>query len=57
MQPLEAFVKEVREDALRFERYWVKMNKVHPEQYPMKMEPGDWDTQFAAFLETEKPGS
>lgn len=56
MQPLEAFVKEVREDILRFERYWVKHHKVEPERYPMRMNPGDWNEQFLAFLETEKPG-
>jgi len=56
MQPLEAFVKEVRDDVLRFERYWVQQHKKKPEQYPMEMNSGDWNEQFLAFLETEKPG-
>jgi hypothetical protein len=55
MQKLEDFVKEMRAEVLRFERYWVKRNKQTPKQYPMQMASGDWDEQFAAFFEIKEP--
>jgi hypothetical protein len=51
-QSLEDFVKELRADANRFERYWVKMNKTQPDRYPMRIGGGDWWEQFLAWLET-----
>lgn len=51
--PLELFVRDLRNDILRFERYWVKMNKQAPEAFPMWMASGDWFEQFLAFVTTE----
>ena len=50
---LEDFVKELREDVLRFERMWVRENKKTPKQYPMQMRSGDWFEQFMSFITTE----
>lgn len=50
-QTLEAFVAELRQDANRFERHWVKMNKTKPGQYPMQMGGGEWWEQFLAWCE------
>lgn len=51
-QSLEDFVKELRADANRFERFWVKMNKTKPEQFAMTLGGGEWWEQFLAWLET-----
>lgn len=50
---LEDFVKELREDVLRFERYWVQRNKKVPINFPMQMRSGDWFEQFMSFITTE----
>lgn len=55
--PLELFVRDLRNDVLRFERYWVKMNKQEPAAFPMFMGSGDWFEQFLSFVTTEEPGS
>lgn len=55
-QNLEDFVKELREDVLRFERMWVRKHKKTPKQYPMKMGSGDWFEQFMVFITTKGLG-
>lgn len=57
MQPIEAFIMEMREDVLRFERYWLRQHKKTPAQYPLKMESGDWFEQFLAFIELKDVGT
>lgn len=55
-QALEDFVKELRQDALRFERTWVRENKKTPDSYPMRLPPGDWFEQFLSFVAKERKG-
>lgn len=50
-QRLEDFVAELRQDANKFERYWVRKNKENPSQFPMQMGGGDWFEQFLAWCE------
>jgi len=51
--PLELFVRDLRNDVLRFERYWVRQHKKQPENFPMYMASGDWFEQFLSFVAME----
>lgn len=50
-QKLEHFVAELRQDANRFERYWLRQHKEKPERFPMAMGGGEWWEQFLAWCE------
>jgi len=46
---LDEFLAEMRRDMDTFERSWKKNAEKTPEQWPLKMKPGDWYDQFIIF--------
>lgn len=38
---LDEFLKEVRADIVKFEKWWRKKNDENPEQFPMEMTTGN----------------
>lgn len=49
MQTLNEFLKEVREEVDRFERWWRQQHENDPENFPLEMPDGDegiWWEQF-----------
>ena len=49
---LEEYIKEQHELIDEFEQAWRECRSKTPGQYPMKMNPGDWDDQFSLFYTT-----
>ncbi len=47
------FIKESKNDVLRFEKYWNENHKTQPEYFPLNMEPADWFEQFLIFLQNQ----
>ena len=43
------FMTEFRQDLADFEAGWRLENEHDPDNYPMKMDSGDWDEQFSFF--------
>lgn len=51
---LEVYSLEVERDIKRFREYWEKMGKNDPVNFPIKLDLGQWDEQFRAFIDTEE---
>lgn len=49
---LDEFVAEEQARITAFRAAWLRDAQQAPEQYPMDLEPGDWDEQFRAFAQT-----
>jgi len=55
---LDEFLEQERARLDLFRKMWLKGMMKEPENYPAKMEPGDWDEQLLAFsysLDEELP--
>lgn len=47
---LDEFVEEIRTDADRFRKMWIRSQKKHgDEAYPAEMPEGEWCDQFIGF--------
>jgi hypothetical protein len=51
---IKVFLVEMRSDVDRFEADWLAKNKAEPENYPLRLEPGDWMEQFMVFIGLEQ---
>lgn len=47
---LEDYIKEQHELVETFKKAWLQGRSKTPSQYPMEMNPGDWDEQYVACL-------
>jgi len=50
---LERWFAELVGQAEDFRNQWLKSNSDNPQQYPMFMEPGDWDEQFTIWCDQQ----
>jgi len=53
MQDLDDYIFDHLGVLNRFEESWRESHENDPENYPLSMNPGDWDEQFAFFKESE----
>jgi len=48
---IDEFCIEELETVKEFTRYWLRMHKEDPDNYPYNLRPGDWDEQYHFFKE------
>jgi hypothetical protein len=48
---LDEFIDEQKELLVAFEKYWRKMMKSAPDDFPLSMDEGDWDEQLLVYDE------
>lgn len=48
---LSEFINEQVEALCRFKLYWSEEHQTDSKNFPMEMNPGDWDEQYNAFNE------
>ena len=51
---VEGFIDEEWSRLQRFLRHWRSMNRSRPGDYPLELDPADWDEQFFLFQEEEE---
>lgn len=47
---LEDYIKEQHELIETFKKAWLQGRSKTPSQYPMEMNPGDWDEQYVFLI-------
>lgn len=47
---VEEFFEEANKKLFAFKERWNKKHEENPDDYPTYLLPGDWDEQFAVFL-------
>ena len=52
---LTTWIKGERARLEEFAAMWRRMSDCDDSQYPPRMEPGDWDQQYAAFEYNQQP--
>jgi hypothetical protein len=51
---VQQFCVEQRALLRQFEAWWIRNLAENPETFPLDMKPGEWDANFAAFLELDR---
>lgn len=54
MKNLQQFIKEETKSIKQFEKWWIKMNKEKPEEFPLEFDEdnsGLWHEQYAGYKE------
>ena len=46
---LDQFIEEEKKTLRIFEAWWRAENKKNPKNFPLDMEPGEWDEQYLTY--------
>ena len=46
---LRRFISQSIDELLSFQSYWTKKHRDDPKNYPIEIEAGEWEEQFAAW--------